>query len=159
LAKIKNMFSLISSHKKLIIGIIVVVLLFVGYGMFKGGDSSKPATGDLTRTTTSRSASSADVSAPGKQFVSQLLAIQNIRFNTSLFQDPAFDYLQDFSRELIEQDVGRENPFAPIGIEGFSGFSGSEPSGFINTSGSGAPTLVPTAGTSTRATSTVPARR
>lgn len=156
------MFSLISSHKKLIIGIIVVVLLFVGYGMFKGGDSSKPSTGDLTRTTTSRSASSADVSAPGKQFVSQLLAIQNIRFNTSLFQDPAFDYLQDFSRELIEQDVGRENPFAPIGIEGFSGFdpaSNSEPSGFINTSGSGAPTLVPTVGTSTRATSTVPARR
>lgn len=156
------MFSLISSHKKLIIGIIVVVLLFVGYGMLKGGDSSKPATGDLTRTTTSRSASNTDVSAPGKQFVSQLLAIQNIRFNTSLFQDAAFDYLQDFSRELIEQDVGRENPFAPIGIEGFSGFgpvSGSEPSGFVNTSGSGASTLVPPAGTSTRVNPTIPAPR
>lgn len=111
------MFSLISQHKKLIIGIIAVILIFIGYGVFIAGDNTDNITDALTVDTSSSggdTAAAAASNAVGKQFVSQLLAIQNIHFNIDFFSDPAYSYLQDTSRELTPQDAGRDNPFAPV---------------------------------------------
>jgi hypothetical protein len=70
---------------------------------------------------------------PGKEFVTQLLAIQNIKFNLQFFNDPVFRGLQDWSREILPQESGRPNPFAPLEGDvgqanlttGFSGDIGS----------------------------------
>ncbi|MES3005791.1 MAG: hypothetical protein V4664_02485 [Patescibacteria group bacterium] len=128
------MLSIISSHKKTIIGIIIIVLLFIGYAAFVPKSSSPDGT--LTRqNTTGNTGTASDPNSPGAQFVSQLLAIQNIHFNLDLFKDPAYAYLQDFSRELTPQEVGRDNPFAPLeGGSGSGNFVTESGASFVNTS-------------------------
>lgn len=159
------MFSLISHHKKAIIGIVAVVLVFVGYAAIKGGSSTSNSSATLARTSANGTVAGVnDANSPGRLFVTQLLAIQNIHFNTTLFSDPAYQYLQDWSRDLTEQPVGRNNPFAPIGAdEGGSTFSEGSSAGFIMTSDDeilkSSQTTTPPAATSStrRATTTSPA--
>lgn len=102
--------------KKIIIVVIVVALAFGAYAyLFLGGASEN--TSGVTKqavTTASGQSSTAGLDGPGKEFVVQLLAIQNIKFNLQLFADPVFIGLRDWSRELIPQEVGRPNPFAPL---------------------------------------------
>jgi hypothetical protein len=134
--------------KKIIIAVVVIVMAFAGYTYFISGNTGGSASG-VTRqavsTTSAGTASSAALDGPGKEFVSQLLAIQNIRFNLDLFNDPVFKGLQDWSREILPQESGRPNPFAPLegdtgGTQaaGGAGFSGnissdsSAPSGTSN---------------------------
>lgn len=143
------MFSIISSHKKLIIIIVAVVLLFIGYAAF--GPTGDDPTGELTRqNTTGVTGTAADPNSPGRQFVSQLLAIQNIHYNLELFKDPAYMFLQDYSRELVPQNVGRENPFAPLSSGSGSGIFITEGAGFVNTSTSTATSTRTQTSTSTR---------
>ena len=39
----------------------------------------------------------------------------NLNINGNLFKNPLFTSLQDHSRPLPDQEIGRNNPFAPIG--------------------------------------------
>jgi hypothetical protein len=105
--------------KKIIIVIIVVALAFVGYGFLISGNKQESASGVTKQAVTTTSGSGAPTNAgaldgPGKEFVTQLLAIQNIKFNLQLFEDPVFQGLQDWSREILPQETGRPNPFAPL---------------------------------------------
>ena len=40
---------------------------------------------------------------------------KSLNLDDSLFKDPIFNNLSDFSIPLIPQEVGRSNPFSPIG--------------------------------------------
>ncbi len=61
--------------------------------------------------------SQADTAISDK-FLSLLLNMRTIKLDQSLFTDPAFSSLRDFSTTINpESNPGRENPFAPIGID------------------------------------------
>ena len=107
------MIATLSKYKGWIIGIVVIVLLFLAYSQFI---AKKSATSDSALVPVQAATNGANQNGgAGREFVIQLLAIQSIHFNTELFGDPAYTYLHDFSRPIIDQPKGRPNPFAPIG--------------------------------------------
>jgi hypothetical protein len=108
-------------NKTVIIVVVVLALAAIAYGVSGMGSSnsnttgvSKQAVGTSANTNTTTNPATA-LDGPGKEFVAQLLAIQNIAFNLDLFRDPVFQGMQDFSREIQPQEAGRPNPFAPLG--------------------------------------------
>lgn len=108
--------------KNLIIFSVIFILLVVGYVVFFRG-SPQPA---LTTTTgiplPSATAPTGDV---GQEFLTTLLNLKNIQLNDSVFNNPAFSKLQDYTITLVpEGNEGRVNPFAPIGTD-FSGMTTS----------------------------------
>ena len=107
------MIATLLKYKGLIIGIVALVLLFLGYSQFI---AKKTGTSDSALVPVQTASNSTNQnSGAGREFVIQLLAIQSIHFNTDLFGDPAYTNLHDFSRPILDQPKGRPNPFAPIG--------------------------------------------
>ena len=98
LAKYKNIF---------LIGVIVV-LAFIGFTVFTREDDDAA----LTSTTQEASALIA-----GRELLAILIELKAIDLDDSIFEDPVFRSLEDFSQELIPQPTGRRNPFAPITVE------------------------------------------
>ncbi len=107
--------------KKIIIGVILLVLAIAGYSVFFKKSASTP-TAALQTTTTGVTDSSGNAGADatvGRDFLTTLLNINTIRLDDSLFADAGFAALQDFSRPLPEDpNPGRPNPFAPVGSDG-----------------------------------------
>lgn len=143
--------------KTIIIVVVVVVLAFVGYGFMISGKKQGSASGVTKQAVTTGSTAQANaptLDGPGKEFVTQLLAIQNIKFNLQLFADPVFQGLQDWSREILPQESGRPNPFAPLESDmsqsvGITSFNGS-----IESTSSESSTSTETLKTLTRPTTT-----
>lgn len=104
--------------KKIIIIVVIVILAFIGYAVMISGNKKESASGvtrqSVSTTSAGQNSNAATLDGPGKEFVTQLLAIQNIKFNLQLFSDPVFKGLQDWSREILPQESGRPNPFAPL---------------------------------------------
>lgn len=109
--------------KPIIIIILIVVAGILGYTLLGGQKLSSPEASDtLTSiitgepqapTATLSEQTSEDI---GQQFVALLLSIQSINLDPTLFSDPAFISLQDFSSPINQPgNEGRPNPFAPIG--------------------------------------------
>jgi hypothetical protein len=71
---------------------------------------------------------------PAAGFVQQLLAIQNIKFDTAFFSDPVYKELVDQSRPLGVREVGRPNPFLQIGTDTIVNAETSAERGFVQTS-------------------------
>jgi hypothetical protein len=111
----------IFKNKKIIIGIVVIIIAFFVYAvLFVSGDSED--TGGLKRQAVSTSAGGAVGDASGledgsaKEFVSQLLAIQNVTFKMSLFEDPVFKNMHMVDNTIQPQPQGRRNPFLPFEV-------------------------------------------
>lgn len=73
----------------------------------------------------------------------QISDLDQIKLNTDIFEKPEFLALKDISQDLPEPtDVGRPNPFAPIGVDvgviasdpslGSSGLDGAQATGGLN---------------------------
>lgn len=95
--------SFITQHKLIIIVAVVVVALGVWYGL-SGSSGSTPAL-----ITQSPAGGGAD-----QELVSTLLALRAVKLDGTIFTDPAFVNLRDFSTQIIPESVGRPNPFAPL---------------------------------------------
>ena len=93
----------ISQHKLIIIIAVIVVAGGVWYGL-SGSTSSSPAL-----ITTTSVGGDAD-----QELVSTLLALRAVKLEGTIFSDPAFVNLKDFSTQIIPEAVGRPNPFAPL---------------------------------------------
>lgn len=108
--------------KKIIIIVVIVILAFVGYAIMISGNKKESASGvtkqSVGTTAAGQTSNTTALDGPGKEFVTQLLAIQNIKFNLQFFSDPVFRGLQDWSREILPQESGRPNPFAPLEGDG-----------------------------------------
>jgi len=104
------MFQTLKRYKGILLLIIVVILLFVGYTTFF---KDKVPEGLLT----------ADDAGPAKaverELLGLLLELKSIELDGAIFADPAFQSLQDFSKDLIPLPIGRSNPFAPFGVGNF----------------------------------------
>ena len=97
------------SSSKSTISILVIVAL-AGLGYFWWSGNSTPASSSIT--------SSDSQAAVGVQVLNLLNQIQSLSIDTSLFTDPAYKTLVDYSVMIPPVPVGRSNPFAPI--PGFS---------------------------------------
>lgn len=125
-----NMFS---KHKKILLTLIGLVILFLAYWYFvllkKPTQTQNMNTGGLTANVgqeepvSSTTSSSAKVD---KEFVSGILALNSVNIDTSVFATEAYKKLtfpdNPFPVDYALQ-VGRVNPFLPIGAVGRSPFN------------------------------------
>lgn len=59
-----------------------------------------------------------DISKVGRETLEILITLKSLKLDNSLFREPIFKSLKDFSIELGEKNVGRENPFMGFVISG-----------------------------------------
>lgn len=144
----------ILKHKGILLGVVAVIIIFVGYLAYKGSSPQTASSGGVTRTAVSTVPSSAGVApGPGQEFVSQLLAIHNINLNLDLFSDPVFLGLHDFSRTIPDQPKSRLNPFAPINPADLTGaVSAATPDSSVTMTGATDVSATPQAGVTTKKT-------
>ena len=114
-------------HKMIVLVIGIVIAGLAWYGM----SSSAPAPLLTTQTVGG---------APDQELVETLLALRSVKLDGTIFTEPAFTTLQDYSTPIVPEPVGRENPFAPLAgapnssqVEIFSNGQGS--SGTSGTTG------------------------
>lgn len=99
--------SLFKNKTLLLLGGGVVVALLIWYGFLRSDTKASLLTTEELTTTNGEVDS--DV-------VATLLTLRAVSLTGSIFEDPAFQQLQDFGSEIMLEPVGRPNPFAPIGI-------------------------------------------
>ena len=93
------------------IALILIVVVALGlFFYFKG--SPKDSGSSLI---TSGSLESADAQAAADRVLSLLNQISSLRIDDSIFKSAAYLSLKDYTIAVPEQNVGRVNPFAPIG--------------------------------------------
>ena len=112
--------------KIILIFLIIVLAGAIGYYLLSGSEMSSAQPSSPLQTSTGQPVSglgqqnAPDVNADqiGQEFLTQLLNIRAIKLREDIFSSPAFISLTDFTIELIQQgNEGRENPFAPFGID------------------------------------------
>ncbi len=87
-----------------IIGIVIVIAGGLWYGL-TSSSSSAPA-GALT--------SSGSDTSGDQSIVTTLLTLQAITLSGTIFSDPTYATLKDFTTAIVPEPVGRTDPFASI---------------------------------------------
>ncbi|MEK7567717.1 MAG: hypothetical protein AAB513_02240 [Patescibacteria group bacterium] len=97
-----------SEIKNIVIFVAILSGLYFGYNYFFAENTSADPT-----TPISVSGSGGSV---GGEVLPLLLELKKIKLDQSVFNDPIFKKLNNFSTELVlsEGDKGRDNPFAPF---------------------------------------------
>lgn len=95
-------------HKAL--AIIITLGIAVGAWYFLGSSSTTP---DTVLSADEPSAAPAGTS----DLIESLLALRAVSLNGTIFSDPAFQALKDFTTPIVPEAVGRPNPFAPLGAD------------------------------------------
>jgi hypothetical protein len=92
----------LEKNKGTLIAIVVFVLVIVVYNTFlKPGQITLP--------------SEAEAVSVGDDLLKMADQIMSVNIDKSLFNDPNYVYLTDFSAEIPQDPVGRPNPFNVIG--------------------------------------------
>jgi len=93
--------------------IVVVLVIGVALFMFKSMSGSSSAGSNLVNNT-----NNSFVETDSERKIMKLLKdVQSITLDNAIFKDPAFSSLRDFSRKIVVEPSGRDNPFdARIGI-------------------------------------------
>jgi len=91
-------------------GVILLVIIFIAaFFVFSGGEKVEDSALLVSK--------AVDESSVGKDLVAILLELRSLELDESIFEDGFFTSLEDFSLEIGSQPAGRENPFAPIGVD------------------------------------------
>lgn len=109
---IKNTNKGALSVKAIVVIVAVVLLGALGFG-YLGRDGGNANTDQIIKSDTTASQVGADV-------LSALNQLKVLNLDGSIFTDPAYKSLRDFSRPIQSQPVGRENPFLPINAKSTS---------------------------------------
>lgn len=96
----------IQRYQNIIIIIGLIVVAFVAYTLF--------FTGAPQDALTTENIDPAE-SAVEQELISLLLQLRSIELDVALFSDTRFQSLEDFGQEIVNEPVGRTNPFAPLG--------------------------------------------
>ncbi|MBI3632521.1 MAG: hypothetical protein HY225_03670 [Candidatus Vogelbacteria bacterium] len=91
----------------IVAGASLVVGLFIYYGGSRSGVS-----GGLQ---TVAPLSTADSNALSQDFLVALSSLNSLELNSAFFDDKIFRNLVDYSKDIKDEDLGRENPFLPVG--------------------------------------------
>ena len=101
-----------SSAKTIAIIIVIAIIVAIVYFYYTGKSN------DSGTDTVSLAQSNAEDQAIGARVLALLNQINSLKIDTSIFKDPGYLTLRDYSVTIPPVDVGRSNPFAPI--PGFS---------------------------------------
>lgn len=93
-------------HKLFILLALIVIGAVAWYAFSSAG--SAPSL------TTSATAGGSGTSTADAQLVATLLQLRTVTLNSTIFSDPAFESLQDFSTQIVPEPSGRPDPFAPL---------------------------------------------
>ena len=93
--------------KNVLLALGLAIVLWLGYTLFLKEDESAPLTAQNNFVTSQAARDTQD-------FLLKLQQLRNIEFRQALFTDPRFQSLIDHRQDLINEPVGRDNPFAPI---------------------------------------------
>lgn len=96
-----------SSKKSIIIIVIIVIVAIIGYFYYSGKNQSSD-------TSLLASAPNAADQAVGARVLLLLNQIQSLHIDTTIFKNPAYQALQDYTVSIPTLNVGRYNPFAPL---------------------------------------------
>ncbi len=94
---------------KLIIILAIVVAGLAWWGLSGIGSSSSPSSSLL-----STQGGDASLTPADQNLVATLLQLRAVKLESTIFSEPAFGALKDFSTPIIPEPVGRENPFEPF---------------------------------------------
>ena len=94
--------------------IIIAVLVVAGVGFFGYNYLSRT---DTTSDTLLQQTSTNNTSSMGAEVLTALNQLRTLKLDDSVFKDKTFMSLQDFSKPLDAEPIGRTNPFSPIGVE------------------------------------------
>lgn len=102
--------------KKILILVGIIVLVIIAISVFSNKD--KTTTGTLVSSNGDIVSPALGESTVGEDFLVTLLNLRSIKLDDTLFADQKFRSLQDFTITLVpEGNIGRPNPFAPIGTD------------------------------------------
>ena len=104
---------LLLKHKA-IAGLVIVAI--VGIAWYMLGGSAPADSGSVITTETS-----ASVPPEAQQLVESLLTLRAVSLDGTIFTNPSFQTLHDFSTPVLPEPVGRDNPFAPLDASGDTG--------------------------------------
>ena len=105
--------------KVILVAVVIIALLGFGY-WYANSSSTQTSTSPLQTSTATTGASglSSNDAVISDKFLSLLLNMRTIKLDQSIFSDPGFMALQDFSTTITpDTNPGRVNPFAPIGTD------------------------------------------
>lgn len=88
--------------QNLIVILGVVLIAFVGYYLYTQNTNSTLMNGAVDN----------QVAVETSLFLERLTVLQGIALDGSLFSDPRFQNLVDFSEPISPQPIGRDNPFS-----------------------------------------------
>lgn len=89
--------------------VIVVVIIILGF--FAYNTFFKPSGTDTQNLSSTGSQASAPI---GQDFLNLLLQIKDLNIDPSIFSNPVYLSLQDDGLPIVDEPVGRDNPFAPL---------------------------------------------
>ncbi len=90
-----------------------LVALFLIYAIFIKPDPTADTL--VSGKTNANAVTSQEARILGSQISQALLKIEQITLDRSIFNNPIFISLEDRSRAIVDEPVGRTNPFAPLG--------------------------------------------
>ena len=96
-----------SSKKSTITIIAIIIVAVIAYFYYTGTQTSPDAGSSLSTV-------SANDQAVGAQVLALLNQIQSLKIDTSLFKDPTYLTLRDYTVAIPSVPVGRDDPFAPL---------------------------------------------
>lgn len=96
-----------AKYKKIIITVLVLVLGFIVWSIFIKADPEPESflINDQPR----------QVDKIGEEIITALNRMKSLELDKSVFEHPIFIRLEDYSREITPNRVGRPNPFDNIG--------------------------------------------
>ena len=92
-------------HKLILVAIAILIAGIAWYAMTPTAETPNV----VGTTSTTQGVAPADQS-----IVATLLTLRAVKLDGTIFNDPAFLSLKDFSTEIVPEPVGRPNPFAPL---------------------------------------------
>lgn len=96
---------------KLILIVAAAAVIIGGWWLFS--DTSTSSSTDILTTETL----GGENNPAGQELVETLLALRTVTLEGTIFSNPLFRGLKDFSISIMPEPVGRPNPFAPLGID------------------------------------------
>lgn len=98
----------LTKYKKVIIILGIIIIAAVIYTIMIGKKDNRLLVSESPETVSNTELQN--------NLLALLLEIRSIKLDDSIFLDPAFRSLDDFGQEIVQEPVGRSNPFAPVGF-------------------------------------------
>lgn len=93
--------------KNILLALGLALILWLGYRIFFATDDAA--------LTENNSLIASEAARDTQEFLTRLQQLRNIKLDATIFADDRFRSFVDHRQEIVDEPVGRTNPFAPIG--------------------------------------------